>query len=294
MHVSWVIELNTLHTCIWLKTLFCRRKSVMVAESFLDASLLETKNPAPYAICSQAMASAGGEGFIPILIAEYPDPGEEVDGAVLLQLSCRCLAVGQALLAVGGYIVRGIKKICGQRVIAIRHSNGAFDAMDVALYGVVGRASQQITLPAAAAATSPTMGIGNQVLAISSTPSPEPNLLPQLEAQAQMEAAQPLPIQSHAQVEAAQVSLVQERMQIFERPITNNDEDKQKIIDDNEITRLNRVTGGKQPIIVQNTIGETGAIINALLDKVAYLEILCNDILVVVEVQARQRQCRYL
>lgn len=86
MHVSWVTELNTLHTCIWLKTLFCRYSSFMVAERLLDASPPETESSHPYAAPFRTMASSAleqmvaSEDFIPTLITHFPGPSEEVAG----------------------------------------------------------------------------------------------------------------------------------------------------------------------------------------------------------------------
>ena len=86
-----------------------RLKTLMVAERYLSAPSAWESPCVPHS--REAMAAAAmATDFIPILMAEYPDPGEEVEGAVLVQFTCKSLAVGQALLAVGGYIVKGVLK----------------------------------------------------------------------------------------------------------------------------------------------------------------------------------------
>ena len=70
---------------------------------------------------------ASSHEFVPTLIAHMPVNGEEIVGNALFELMCKALATGQALMAVGRYIVRGIVLQCGRRARAIRHSNGAFE-----------------------------------------------------------------------------------------------------------------------------------------------------------------------
>ena len=67
---------------------------------------------------------AANEAFIPTHIADYEG---EVVGPVLMEFSCQALLVGQCLMTVGGYIVRGWKLGCGKRARAIRREDGAFE-----------------------------------------------------------------------------------------------------------------------------------------------------------------------
>ena len=192
------------------------------------------------------------EMFIPTMISDYPNPGEEVEGAVMVQMTCKALLAGQALLSVGGYIVRGVKKSCGRRAIAIRLPDGAFEMVLVQHYSVVGREPG-----ATAPATASTAGIGSQVLAIigtpspSTTPDPQPTLLQELDDQAQRE----------AQIDTAQLPPVQQRIQ-----------SRQQMIDDNESTRLSKPNAGKLPVTNIMDSNESVTIINTLLDKVIHLE----------------------
>ena len=46
------------------------------------------------------------ESFVPTLIASAPAPGEMAIENALAEISCKYLVAGQALMIVGGYIVR--------------------------------------------------------------------------------------------------------------------------------------------------------------------------------------------
>ena len=295
MHVSWVDMSRTLQTCIWLKTYFCRHKSFMVAERLLDRLLPETEAPPPLAPALRTMTSqmlsemaAANEEFIPTYIPSVPTPGESVDGSVILELTCKALLSGQALMMVGGYIVRGIMHSCGKRATAIRRPDEAFEMVRPGTYhfALMDATRQTSAAPLAlmdathqTPAATAAEGIGNQVLAITNTPSPEApkeNLLPRMDEQEQLGAAQlpagQLPA-AQAQLDTAQLPPVQERIQILKKhKLNDDDEDRQKAIDDNEIARLNKKAIGKQPIQPDKEHDDIIAIINALLERVAYLE----------------------
>ena len=66
------------------------------------------------------------ETFVPTHIA---DANEETVGPVLFELTCKALATGQALMVVGGYIVRGIVFACKRRAQAIRNQDGICDVV---------------------------------------------------------------------------------------------------------------------------------------------------------------------
>ena len=96
-----------------------------------------------------AAMDAAGEVFLPTMIRDYLDSHEKVEGAVMVQMTCRALLAGQAFMSVGGYIVRGIVKSCGRRATAIRRPDGAFEMVLVEYYAVAGRepAVQRQPLP---------------------------------------------------------------------------------------------------------------------------------------------------
>ena len=130
----------------------------MVAERCLSALQPETAAPPSHLTRTMAAEALGhmmaGEVYVPTMIVEYPDPGEEVEGAIMVQMTCQALAAGQALMCVGGYIVRGLIKSCGRRATAMRRPNGAFEMVPVEYYSVLRRgperrpaAQQQRPLP---------------------------------------------------------------------------------------------------------------------------------------------------
>ena len=159
----------------------------MVAERYLSALLLEiAPPPAREAMAAELLRhmSWAGEIFVPTMIADHPDPNEVVEGTVMLQMTWQALPAGQALMSVGGYIVRGMLKSRGPRAIAIRRPNGAFEMVPVEYYTVAGREFAR-PLPfmnhaddLASAASSICLAIQD----IQGTPSPPGNLLPALES----------------------------------------------------------------------------------------------------------------
>ena len=70
---------------------------------------------------------AAQDAFVPTQIANYEG---EVVGDVLLEFSCKALLVGQCLMTVGGYVVRGWELSCGKRARAIRREDGAFERIE--------------------------------------------------------------------------------------------------------------------------------------------------------------------
>lgn len=246
---------------------------------------------------------AEDEIFVPTIIAEYPDPLESVEGAVMVQLTCKALAAGQALMAVGGYIVRGVVHSCQRRATAIRRPGGAFEMVPVEFYDIVGRRPAQPTAAAIADATAtaetaagsntPIAGLGVGYLAIADAPysespeTPKANLLPKLESQ--------------VQIDTKALPPVHERRRIFEK----SNEDKSKItedsgtMDDQQLelaiqasiedahanaeltqrqhdhdaaTKLASVQMGKQGTTVVGVDETIGTTVKLLRDKVDYLE----------------------
>ena len=146
---------------------------------------------------------------------------------------------------VGGNIVKGIRLSCEKRAEAIRRSDGAFEMARPGSYVFALMDAPQPTalMDAPQPAATPS-GIGGQVLAITGTPSSGEgeDLLPRLE-QAEAEAQQQRPLRpAHSQLDTAQLPPVQECIQKIQRNQINNDDDRQKTIDDAETKRLDGLT----------------------------------------------------
>ena len=210
-----------------------------------------------------------GNDFVLTFIAEHPDPGEDVEGAALLQLTCQALTVGQALLVVGGYIVRGTPKQCRRRATAIRHEKGAFDVVPVPMFSVVARVNLLDAPPDAGATSAASFAMGVGYLAIENTPSFVEALLPRLEQQFEVDNAE-LPMQ--------------ERIQLFEPKISARL--LQQFEDDVAAAKLESMGVGKQQQqqpqqqkqldTLQQTIDQdsfsTTKTMKVLLDRTEYLE----------------------
>ena len=137
---------------------------------------------------------AGENVFIPIHIPDYQG---EIVGDVLMDFSCKALLYGQCLMTVGGYVVRGLVLGCGQRAKAYRRPDGAFERVNpgsccVALVP----ATQPLPQPQPPLPTDDLIAAASSIcLKIQEdTPSPTPNLMPELEQQAAIEASE-LPLQ---------------------------------------------------------------------------------------------------
>ena len=68
---------------------------------------------------------------------------------------------------------------------------------------------------------------------------------------------------AHAQLDIAQLPPAQERIQKLERNQTNNDDDRQRVIDEVEIKRLDGLTAGNHAEGSGGNIQDTIVIINA-------------------------------
>ena len=116
---------------------------------------------------------ASEEVFIPTLIANAPEPQEIVVGDIIKQLTCTVLTTGQALIMVGGYIVRASVLSCRRRARATRHANGAFDVPQIRFC--------QFALPAPPEIAA---DLALPIVPELGSPSPRPTLLPILDQQA--------------------------------------------------------------------------------------------------------------
>ena len=171
-----------------------RHKSCMVAERCLSASLPVVENsPTPHRCTTMAEEQI----FIPTHMADYSG---EVIGDILMDITCKALLAGQCFMTVGGYVVRGLRLACNKRAKAIRFPNGAFERGNPNnCHFMLGPLQQPPLLSIMHAADDLAAAASSICLAIQeNTPSPEPNLMPQLEQQAAIEASD-LPVQDLVQ-----------------------------------------------------------------------------------------------
>ena len=136
----------------------------------------------------------------PLRCTTMADYFGEVIGDVFLDITCKALFAGQCPMTVGGYVVRGLRLACNKRAKAIRFPNGAFERGNPNnCHFMLGPLQQPPLLSIMHAADDLAAAASSICLAIQeNTPSPEPNLMPQLEQQAAIEASD-LPVQDLVQ-----------------------------------------------------------------------------------------------
>ena len=182
--VSWVTKSSALQTCSLAHDYSSWWQTLHGSGALLEPPL--TIDFHPCARLPNTMVSvepiiqemSGHDAVVPTMIANTPSVGEVVLGEVLAEVSCRYLAAGQALMIVGGYVVRGIRLACGKRANAIRNQTGAFDVVPPGGFGMalpISRRPSPLQTPRA---------ISSNRLQIVGTPSPISAMLPMLEAQA--------------------------------------------------------------------------------------------------------------
>ena len=213
-----------------------RLKSCMVAERCLSApAACDWNSPCatPTAMAEVAIRAAiESEIFTLTYIAQYAESvREEVIGDILQGFTCKALVCGQCLMIVGGFVVRGVQLACGRRAKAIRRPDGRFERVNpgsCCLAITNGEPTEILALPngeplatvageSTTTTTRPTQppqrpqlqpthhaddlasAASSICLAIQGTPSPEGNLLPKLEAQAEVENSE-LPFQERREL----------------------------------------------------------------------------------------------
>ena len=136
------------------------------------------------------------EIFVPTLINVPPDNAEAI-GPAVLDLTCKAFAAGQVLMMLGGYIVKGTLLGCRKLARAIRNADGTFEMVRPGQYNFTNAFAlpppPQPALPQSIQVADDIAAAASSVLlAIQNTPSPTGNLLPKLEAQAEVETSNSL------------------------------------------------------------------------------------------------------
>ena len=204
------------------------------------------------------------EQFVPTMIANAPPAGELVIG------DCRYLAAGQALMIVGGYVVRDIKLAYNKRAKAIRRQTGEFDVVPPSGFGM----AMFIDAPASPVQTPG--ATSSQRLPIIGTPSPISAILPMLEAQAAEQARPTVPaaIQHFEQLQQQQLPQQQQQQQAQRQQTVEQQQETDNVVTE----RLRQIALGKRQVEKEQTPSNNDhddgpqQLVNTLLERVQYLE----------------------
>ena len=200
----------------------------------MSASLLEIVGESPLQAMEAIIENmVANEVFVPTQVATVLANERQL---ARCYSSSRARRWGQALMSLGGYIVKGILLKRGRRAHAIRNADGIFNMVRPGYYtmaiAISPRPPQPPQPPQQPLPMTDDIAAASSIfLAIQNTPSPIGNLLPQLEDQVAAE---------QATVETSELPL-QDRIQFFERTATNNEE--QQFEDEMAKTKLASIWG---------------------------------------------------